>query len=43
MGSVGVKVSDPRAGRPTQDISLVMKLRQSVGAITVQGIDASGK
>jgi hypothetical protein len=43
MGSVGLRTGDPRAGRPTQDISLLMKLRQSTGAITVQGIDASGK
>jgi hypothetical protein len=42
MGSVGVRDTSP-LGRPTQDVSLVMKLRQSVGAITVQGIDASGK
>jgi hypothetical protein len=42
MGSVGLRTGDPRAGRPTQDVSLTMRLRQSVGAITVQGIDASG-
>jgi hypothetical protein len=37
---VGTRGVGPFAGRPTQDLSLPMKLRQSVGAITVQGIDA---
>jgi hypothetical protein len=40
--SVGARNGSPYA-RPTGDVSLIMKLRQSVGAITVQGIDASGK
>jgi hypothetical protein len=29
--------------KATTDLSLIMRLRQSVGAITVQGIDASGR
>jgi hypothetical protein len=34
---------DRTTGRKqTADLSLTMRLRQSVGAITVQGIDASG-
>jgi hypothetical protein len=41
MASVGVRNGDAFA-RPTQDLSLPMRLRQSTGAITVQGIDASG-
>jgi hypothetical protein len=41
MASVGLRGEGPLAGRPTQDLSIPMKLRQSVGAITVQGIDAT--
>ena len=33
---------DPDPNKATADISLTMRLRQSVGAIVVQGIDASG-
>ena len=33
---------EPEPNKQTTDLSLTMRLRQSVGAITVQGIDATG-
>ena len=40
MASMGFQNGDA-FGKPTQDLSIPMKLRQSVGAITVQGIDGT--
>jgi hypothetical protein len=40
MGSVGVRDGSPYA-KPTGDVSLIMRLRQSTGAIVVQGQDGS--
>jgi hypothetical protein len=40
MASMGFRNGDAFA-RPTQDLSISMRLRQSVGAITVQGIDGT--
>ena len=40
MASVGFNQGDAFA-KPTQDLSVPMKLRQSTGAITVQGIDGT--
>ena len=42
MDSVGARDGSPLWQTDTGHI-VMMKLRQSVGAITVQGIDASGK
>jgi hypothetical protein len=37
-----IATDDSEPNKATTDLSLLMRLRQSVGAITVQGIDASG-
>ena len=42
MTSMGFPRGDGfEKAKPTQDVSIIMKLRQSVGAITVQGIDGT--